>query len=224
MNYSMLGVRIFIALLAAALAGGCNVLQQKSAAPPSYYSLNGIATAASPSGPAPAPLATNAPTLVVSPTRAAAGFDSNRIIYTRDAHRIEYFAHSEWIDTPARMLAPLIITAVESSGAFRAVVPTPSAASADIKLDTEILRLQQEFSTQPSRVRFTLRAYLVDSQTRRVLAWREFDESVVAAGDDPVNGVAAANRAVLNVMSALKGLCAEAAAGWTPGAAGAASR
>jgi cholesterol transport system auxiliary component len=224
----MFGVRIFTVLLAAAPAAGCGVLQQKSAAPPSYYSLDGfragIATDANPSRRLPAPLATNAPTLVVSPTRAAAGFDSNRIIYTRDAHKVEYFAHSEWIDTPARMLAPLIVTAIEDGGAFRAVVPTPSAAIADLKLDTEILRLQQEFSGHPSRVRFTLRAYLVDSQTRRVLAWREFDESVDAAGDDPYNGVVAANRAVRNVMTALQSLCAEAAAGWTPGPASAATR
>jgi cholesterol transport system auxiliary component len=56
----------------------------------------------------------------------------------------------------------------------------PTASSADLRLDTEILRLQQDFASQPSRVRFTLRAYLVDQTTRRVLAWRVFDEAVAA--------------------------------------------
>lgn len=219
MNHTSRGVQCIAVMLALAAAGGCNVLQPKSAAPPSYYSLDsaraGIATDANRSTRTPT-VAANAPTLVVSPTRAAAGFDSNRIIYTRDVHKIEYFAHSEWIDTPARMLGPLIVTAIEDGGAFRAVVPTPSAATGDIKLDTEILRLQQEFSVHPSRVRFTLRAYLVDSQTRQVLASQEFDESVDAAGDDPANGVVAANRAVQNVMKALARLSTEAVAGWTP--------
>ena len=87
-----------------------------------------------------------APTLIVNPPHAAAGFDSPRIIYVREAHKLEYFAHSEWVDPPARMLAPLLVAAVENSGAFRAVVLTPSAAAGDLRLDTEIIRLQHEFA------------------------------------------------------------------------------
>ena len=89
--------------------------------------------------------AATAPTLIINPPHAAAGFDSPRIIYVRETHKLEYFAHSEWVDTPARMLAPLIVAAVENSGAFRAVVLTPSAAAGDLRLDTEIIRLQHEF-------------------------------------------------------------------------------
>jgi cholesterol transport system auxiliary component len=166
------------------------------------------------SGPAALPLA--APTLVVNPSHAAAGFDSRRIIYVREPHRLEYFAHSEWVDTPARMLAPLVVAAVENSAAFRAVVPTPSAVSGDLRLDTEIVRLQQEFGAPPSQVRFTLRAYLMDNTTRRVLARREFDATVAAASDDPYGGVVAANRAVQIVLEQLAAFCAEAAANWPP--------
>ncbi len=158
--------------------------------------------------------AENAPTLVINPPRAAAGFDSQRIIYTRESHQLNYFAHNEWIDTPARMLAPLIVAAVSNAGIFRAVVPTPSLAAGDIRLDTEIVRLQQVFGSGPSRVQFTLRVYLVDSATRRVLAWREFDETVTATSEDARGGVEAANRAVQNVLLALTALCVEAAGKW----------
>jgi hypothetical protein len=75
----------------------------------------------------------------------------------------------------------------------------PTAAAGDLRLDTEILRLQQDFTSQPSRVRFTLRAYVVDNTTRRVLASRVFDESVAAATDDPYGGILAANRAVQRI-------------------------
>lgn len=124
---------------------------------------------------------------------------------------LEYFAHSEWVDSPARMFAPLLVAAVEHTGAFRAVMLTPSAAAGDLRLDTEIIRLQHEFGTQPSRVRFTLRAYLVDDKTRRVLAWREFDAAVPAESADPYGGVVAANRAVQTVLEKLSAFCAEAA-------------
>jgi cholesterol transport system auxiliary component len=155
-----------------------------------------------------------APTLIVNPPHASAGFDSHRIIYVREPHQLEYFAHSEWVDTPARMIAPGIVAALENTGAFRAVVLTPSAAAGDLRLDVEILRLQHEFGSTPSRVRFTLRAYLVDNENRQVLAWREFDETVVAVQGDPYGGVIAANGAVQEVMQRLASFCAEAAGSW----------
>ena len=196
---------------------GCASLLPKPPVQPTFYSLDRAALDVSVKLPSAngiaAPLET-APTLVINPPRAAAGFDSQRIIYTRESHQLEYFAHNEWIDTPARMLAPLIVAAVSNAGTFRAVVPTPSLAAGDIKLDTEIVRLQQVFGRAPSRVQFTLRAYLVDSASRRVLAWREFDETVTAASEDPRGGVDAANRAVQNVLRALTALCIEAAGTW----------
>jgi cholesterol transport system auxiliary component len=138
-------------------------------------------------------------------------------MYLRQADQLEYFAHSEWIDTPARMLAPLIVKAAENSGTFRAVVQTPSAATGEIRLDTEILRLQHEFLSAPSEVRFTLRAYLVDSRTRQVIATREFDTTVAAASDDPYGGVVAANRAVQTALENLSTFCAEAMRGMPTG-------
>ena len=190
---------------------GCAGLLPKPAAQPAYYALDGGGSKAK----ATSPLSATAPTLIVSPTHAAAGFDSQRIIYVRDAHKLDYFARSEWIDTPARMLAPLV-AAVENGGGFRAVVQTPSAAAGDIRLDTEILRLQHQFGESPSRVRFTLRAYLVDNATRRVLASREFDESVASSSEDPYGGVIAANRAVQKVLAQLATFCAETAGTWQP--------
>lgn len=187
--------------LAVAGLGACSVLQPKATTPASFYALEYAA-------PSPVPQAlrtppTGAATLVISPVRAASGFDSQRIIYIREPHKLEYFAHSEWIDTPARMLGPLIVASTERTGAFRAVVMTPGSASGDLRLDTEIVRLQQEFQTVPSTVHFTLRVYLVEEKTRKVVAWRTFDSQVPATSDDPRAGVVAANQAVQVVMDAL---------------------
>lgn len=201
--------RLGAAGLLLTLAGGCGALFPTTTTPqPSFYSLDSARTTA----PAAAPAA--APTLIINPPHAAAGFDSSRIIYVRETHKLEYFSHNEWVDTPARMLAPLIVAAVENSGTFRAVVLTPSAAAGDLRLDTEIVRLQHDFGSEPSRVRFTLRAYIVDNATRRVLASREFDETVAAASKDPYGGVVAANRAVQTVLEHLASFCANAAVTW----------
>lgn len=203
-------------------AAGCASLLPKPPVQPTFYSLDRAAVevpAANTTARSVVIPLESAPTLVINPPRAAAGFDSQRIIYTRESHQLNYFAHNEWIDTPARMLAPLIVAAISNAGTFRAVIPTPSLAAGDIKLDTEIVRLQQVFGPQSSRVQFTLRAYLVDSATRHVLASREFDETVTATSEDPRGGVEAANRAVQNVLRALTGLCIEAAGTWQSPAA-----
>ncbi len=205
------GWRLGAAGVSLALASGCAALTPAVAPHPRLYSLadaRGAAQAAPRLG---TEAAVTAPTLTVSPPHAAAGFDSRRIMYVRQADQLEYFAHNEWIDTPARMLAPLIVAAVESGGAFRAVVQTPSPAAGEMRLDTEILRLQHEFLSTPSRVRFTLRAYLVESVTRRVISSREFDSAVPAASEDPHGGVVAAHRAVQTVLENLAAFCAEAA-------------
>ena len=161
---------------------------------------------------------------MVNPPQASAGFDSQRIIYVRKAHQLEYFAHSEWVDTPARMLAPLIVAAVDKSGAFRAVVSTPSAAAGDLRLDTEIVRLQHEFGSTPSRVRLTLRATLTDNATRQVLARIDFDSVADAASEDAYGGVVAANHATRVVLQSLAVFCSDAARQWQPRDRGVATR
>ena len=196
------------------LAGGCSILRPTATPQASVYSLDNALVERVAARRTQTPAAIAAPTLIVSQPRAAPGFDSPHIIYVRQPHKLETYAHSEWGDTPARMLAPLIVAALESSTTFRAVMLAPTASSADLRLDTEILRLQQDFASQPSRVRFTLRAYLVDQTTRRVLAWRVFDEAVAATSDDSYGGVVAANRAVQTVLEEMARFSAEAASQW----------
>ena len=194
-------------VLVLVLASGCADLLPKPTVLPNFHTLD-----AQPKGTGPVTSASAAAgaTLVVTAPRSAAGLDSRRMLYMREAHRLEYFANNEWVDTPSHMLTPLIVAALEQTGVFGAVVSAPGSVDASLRLDTEVLRLQQVFGTSPSQLRFTLRAHLVDSRTRKVLAWREFDQTVAAPSDDPRGGVAAANRAVQTVLGQLAGFCAEA--------------
>lgn len=194
--------RLFASCLCLMTLCACNALRPTATPHSAYYSLDSVRGAP----PAATPVA--APTLIINPPHATAGFASPRIIYVREAHKLEYFANSEWTDTPARMLAPLLVAAISNTGMFRAVVLTPSAAAGDLRLDTEIIRLQHEFGPLPSRVRFTLRAHLVDNKSRKVIAWREFDTTVAATSEDPYGGVIAANQAVAIVLENLSTFCA----------------
>lgn len=205
-----------LCLLAAALLGGCSVLDPSSKQQPRFYALGPAPGAAQHDTPRSMPSNAAAPTLLVLTPGAAAGFDSQRIIYIRQDHQIEYFAHNEWVDTPSRMLQGWLVESMARSGAFSAVSPASGAAGGDIRLDTEIVRLQHEFQTQPSQVRFTLRATLVEDRSRHVLAWHEFDTVVPAESDDPYGGVTAANAAVKATLEQLTMFSRKAIAGWTP--------
>ncbi|MES2714253.1 MAG: ABC-type transport auxiliary lipoprotein family protein [Pseudomonadota bacterium] len=194
----------------AGLAGCGASLLPKPAPTPALY---GLDDGAGPATPAPAaPGAPGAPGLLVTIPRAAPGLDTRLMAYQRQPQRIDHYAASEWLDTPPRLLAPLLVRALEASGAFGVVLLAPAAASTRWRLDTELLRLQQNFGPGPSQLRLTLRAVLVDSANRTVLAAREFDTSLPAASEDAAGGVAAAQRAALQVARDLAGFCAQAVA------------
>jgi cholesterol transport system auxiliary component len=145
--------------------------------------------------------------LAINLPRALPGFDTPRMAYVQQEHELSYFVSSRWADTPARMLEPLLVQAIEQTGSFRAVVKIAGAVPADIRLDSELIRLQQDFEVQPSRIQLALRVQLVDVKNRRVLAVREFAEVENSASEDAYGGVAAANSALQRVLAKVADFC-----------------
>ena len=148
--------------------------------------------------------------LAVSMPRSSPGFDTTHMFYQRQPHQVEYFALNRWLDTPAHMLEPLLLQSLEISHAFGAVVPSSGQVVANIRLDTDLVRLQQDFSSKPSRVQLTLRAQLVDISAKRVLAVKVFDVIENANSDDAQGGVVAANLALKNVLDQVVDFCIKA--------------
>ena len=153
--------------------------------------------------PAKSAVAKSSTTLLVTPTRAHPGFDTPRMAYVREVNRIEYFATHRWVEPPARMVSALIAQAIESRGAFGAVVQSPASVRANLRLDTELVTLMQDFTQQPSRVRLVLRAQLVDIASGSVLATRNFESTMQAQAENAPAGAAAANRAASDVLAQL---------------------
>ncbi len=195
------------------LLAGCGGLRATAQPSPAYYTLDWPDTD---SAPAPAPAGPDAPTLLILPPRAAAGFDGQRIIYLRERHRLEYFARSEWVDPPARMLGPLLVRSLQRSGAYRAVMLAPTVSRGTLQLETQLLMLQHEFLSRPSQVRLRLRATLSESRNHTVLASRDFEAVVTATEDTPYGGVRAANLAVQALLSQVGAFCQESLPGAPP--------
>jgi cholesterol transport system auxiliary component len=182
----------FAALTLCTLLSSCALLRRTPAPPLRTYTLDGAA--ATPQASAP-PVA-GGPVLLVEVPQAEPGYESARMVYVRQPMTQEAFANSAWTDPPARMLAPLLVARLQQSGQFRAVLPATSVGKAGLRLDTTILRLQQDFLQLPSTVQFSLRVTLIDNTTREVLAWRTVDVVRSAASEDAGGGAQAAQAAV----------------------------
>ena len=196
-------------LLMLILASGCSALLPKPPINTAYYALIGTTVKAQANNNV--DLKSALPTLIVNMPKAAAGYDTRRMIYTRTAPQLEYFARNEWVDTPSYMLQPLMVAAIEQTQAFNAVLPKLAAVKTDLRLETEMLGLLQDFNSKPSVVRFTLRATIIDNASGKVIALREFINQVPAASDNPIGGVNAANLAVNSILKQLADFCAETA-------------
>ena len=138
-------------------------------------------------------------TLLVTVPKAAPGFDSNRIAYTKGPPKLDYYNGSIWSDTPAKMLLPILVRAFESTGALKAVIAPPALALANLRVDVDGIRLQQEFMTQPSWVRLTARIKVIDMKSGHVLATQVFEAMEPAPSED-AGGAARATNAVVQKM------------------------
>jgi len=133
--------------------------------------------------------------LRVSMPAASPGFGSTRMAYTEQPARLAYFAYHEWVDTPSRMVAAMLEGHLEASGLFRAVLTGSSDIRTDLRLDTEITSLRQDFNGKNSTLVFGIKVGLVDVSSRLLMTSRSFEYAEAADEANPESGVAAANRA-----------------------------
>ena len=195
--------RNFLYLVAAAwLLCACSLLPK-----PEPVSINQYLLEYSPGRQAARETRTDAPVILVSVPRAHGGYDSSRIAYMKEDYGLRYYTRSRWADTPARMLAPLLADAIQSTGQFQALYATSGSVAADMRLDTELIRFHQDFRSLPSEMHITLRAQLIDLASGKVLATLLVDRSMAADTDDAFGGVVAANRLLGQVLDELAQFC-----------------
>ncbi len=141
-------------------------------------------------------------TLLVAMPQAAPGFNTPGLAYVRSPYILEYYSKNQWVDTPARMLLPLLVHRLEASGLFGAILSAAtSPVAGEWRLDTEIVRLQQEFLTEPSQVRLILRVQLLDMAARQVIATQLFEILENSPSEDAEGGVFATNQAIARVLN-----------------------
>ena len=134
-------------------------------------------------------------------------YNTTAIAYTKRPYEIAYFVKNSWVEAPAEMLQPLIIETLQNTHYFHSVGTVATIGNYNYLLNTQIVRLEQDFSKEPNMLRFVLRAQIIRSDTNQLIASKEFAVSEIMSQQDPYTGVLAANRAVAEALRQLAQFC-----------------
>ena len=138
--------------------------------------------------------------LLVFPPRAAALIDTTQMAYASRPYQIAYFSEHEWAATPAEMLHPLLVSTMQHTRFFSAVLAPPHPGRYDYALRTEIGELVADFGSQPPAMHLSLRFHLSDDANRRVIASKDISIRETMQAMTPAAGVAAANEATAKAL------------------------
>lgn len=152
----------------------------------------------------------NGLTLLVTTPDAHPGYGGTQFVYIESDHQLSHYGRHRWADDPGRLIRTALVRALEDSGAFKAVVASPTPALADMRLDLELVKLHQDYRVgDTSELVLGMRATMIALDGRRVIATRSF-EFREAAGNGPLAGAAAADRALARMLEAITAFAADA--------------
>ncbi len=140
-------------------------------------------------------------TLLVSAPIPVPGLNTDQMAYTEKPYQIKYFAENKWIGTPAQMLMPILVTALQQTHHYRAVVSPPFAGVTRDRVDTQILKFQREFSVnKQSQVVIVIREQIIRTSNNNIVAAKTFMVKQTVNGINPYDGVIAFNQATAKIM------------------------
>lgn len=145
-------------------------------------------------------------TLIVAEIKADSVLDDQFMYYQRELGKIEQFSRSQWLTNPSRMLQPIFVSALESSNAFKAVIPLPANAMGDYRADITLTKLMLNYiqgsntSTQEKIVELGFRVRLINVDTDKLIYSRVYATEINIHEDTPVAGVSALNNALKELI------------------------
>lgn len=142
-------------------------------------------------------------TLLITPTEAVNGYQTEQMHYTTSHYALNNFTKNAWFSPPATMLYSLLIQSMQHSGYFSAVSSGAYISKTQYRLDTQLLKLQQNFIHKPSILELEVKAVVTRVADNQILASRTFKQHVLCPYDSPYGGVIAANQATERLTKAI---------------------
>ncbi|SDW83562.1 ABC-type transport auxiliary lipoprotein family protein [Nitrosomonas oligotropha] len=194
--------RIFLLLTIICLLPGCTALHKSH--PTAVYDF-GIQTPPS-SQPSAQPAQLRKHSLLVADTTAPVWLDSKaihyRLLYHNPTQSYTY-ANNRWIATPAALFTQQLRNRIAASTQEQ-VIKDNSIATADHVLHTELEEFSQVFDTATdSRIVVGLRASLIERNSRKLLAQKDFNITAKTPSADAAGAVSALGAASNQLLNEL---------------------
>jgi cholesterol transport system auxiliary component len=140
--------------------------------------------------------------LEVEEPLANGGLDTNRIALMTSPIEVKYFADSRWIDRVPKLMQTLLMESFENTGKIVGVGRESAGLRADYTLKSELRQFQAEFieNDKIPTIRVRLNVKLVTEPREDIVAFRNFENTTVAAGGDIQSVVLAFNEAINKVL------------------------
>ena len=145
--------------------------------------------------------------LLVNKPQAQPWYDTTAMAYSNKPYQVAHFAENAWAEEPANMLLPLMIQALQQNKRYGVIIGPNTIARNDYELNTRLLALLQDFNQKPARLILSVRAELMRSGSRQVVATQTFTLSEPMRTENPFGGVMAANRATTRFLQELNEFC-----------------
>ena len=196
----------FLLLVPAALLSACVNLGDRPNAPAvEYYVLGDPTPVGAPqdTDPLHAQARVALPlTLVVPDTTSAGFYDADQIVFSRSAGTRGQYQFARWTERPGKRFADLMRARLDRQGIWH-VSASGGYVRGDLLLDTELVELYHDATSNPGEVRLALRAELVDLKQRTLLGRRVFEQQVPLTRFDAAGAAQASSQAVGRTLDAL---------------------
>jgi cholesterol transport system auxiliary component len=145
---------------------------------------------------------TPASLLVLAPD-ANPVYDTTEMAYAIEPFQVAYFSRSEWGETPAQMIQPLIVRTLQKSHRFSAVLSPPYMGRYTYALRSRIVELKQDFTSEPAALQLSLRFELTRWAANEAFASIDISLREPMLEKNPNAGVVAANNAMAEALRQL---------------------
>ena len=142
-------------------------------------------------------------TLLVVPTVTATFYDTQGIVFAREAGTRAYYQLAAWTERPGKRFDVLLLERLLARNAFAGIAATTSGTRGDLVLSVSILDIYHDNARQPGVARLRIAVELADRNGRALLARRTLVQEEPLTAESATAAVAAFDAAVARLLDEL---------------------
>jgi len=128
---------------------------------------------------------------------------SDNIYYSIGKYYINSYTQSQWLQYPSHRINYYLITALQRSHIFKAVIPNEIQSDSNLLLEYDIDDFTQYFNKAKTKsyVDVRIRFLLINKLNNRLIATKTFDKRLFTISQNAIGGVRAFGKATGDVIS-----------------------